>query len=89
MNEFPNIVMDDGWFHPLAKTLPSLVNNLWWNIGIGDWNLDDNTLSCDNNRNIESIIPFEYLQGATNNVELTYIVGDAIPWFTISVEQDN
>ena len=27
MDKFPNIGMDDGGVHPLAKTLPSLVNN--------------------------------------------------------------
>ena len=32
MGKGTNIVMDDGWVHPLAKTLPSLVSNLWWNI---------------------------------------------------------
>ena len=25
----------------------------------------------------------------TNNVALTFGVGDTIPWFTISIEQDN
>jgi hypothetical protein len=29
MNKFTNIVMEDGRVHPLAKTLPSLVANLW------------------------------------------------------------
>ena len=28
MNKFINIVIEDGQVHPLAKTLPSLVNNL-------------------------------------------------------------
>ena len=30
MNKWTNTIMDDGWVQPLAKTLPSLVNNLWW-----------------------------------------------------------
>jgi hypothetical protein len=32
INKWTNIVMDDEWVWPLAKTLPSLVNNLWWKI---------------------------------------------------------
>ena len=32
MNKWTYIDMGDGWVHPLAKTLPSLVNNFWWNI---------------------------------------------------------
>ena len=44
MNKFADTVMDDGRVHPLAKTLPSLVNNLWWNIVMDDWNLDEKSL---------------------------------------------
>ena len=40
MNKWTNIVMDGGCVQPLAKTLPSLVNNMWWNIVMDDWNLD-------------------------------------------------
>ena len=29
MNTFTDIVMDDGWVRPLAKTLPSPVSNFW------------------------------------------------------------
>jgi hypothetical protein len=36
--------MNDGWVHPLAKILPSLVGNLWWNIVMDDSNLDEETL---------------------------------------------
>ena len=39
-----NIVMDDGRVHPLAKTLPSLVNNLWWYSIMRNGNLDEKTL---------------------------------------------
>jgi hypothetical protein len=28
MNKFTKIVVDDGWVHLLAKTIPSLVSNL-------------------------------------------------------------
>ena len=41
MKKWANIVIDDGWVHPLVKTLPSLVNNLWWDIVTDDWNLDE------------------------------------------------
>ena len=40
MDNGTNIVKDGGWVHPSAKTLLSLVCNLWWNIVIYDWNLD-------------------------------------------------
>ena len=40
MNKWTNIIMDDGWVHPLAKTLPSLVNNVWWIVVIIDWDVD-------------------------------------------------
>ena len=45
------IVMDDGWVHALAKTLPPFVSNLWWNIVMDDWNLDENHLVSDSNCN--------------------------------------
>jgi len=41
MNKVTNTVMKDGRVHPLAKTLPSIVNNLWWNIIMIDWKLDE------------------------------------------------
>ena len=41
MNKWTDFVMDDRWVHPLAKTLPSLVDNLWWNIVMDDWILDE------------------------------------------------
>ena len=34
-------------------------------------------------------MPPRNLQGMTNNVELTFGVGDTIPWFTTNIEQDN
>ena len=33
--------------------------------------------------------PPKNLQGMTNNVGLTFRVGDTTPWFTRSIEQDN
>ena len=44
MNKWRITVMDDGWVRPLAKTLPSLVGNLWWNIFMDEWNLDEISL---------------------------------------------
>ena len=44
MNKWTKFVMDDGWVHPLTKFLPSLVSNLWWNIVMDDWKLDENSL---------------------------------------------
>jgi hypothetical protein len=41
MNRFTNNVINDGRLHPLPKTLPSLDNNLWWNIVTDDWGLDE------------------------------------------------
>jgi hypothetical protein len=78
--------MDDGWVHALAKILPSLVSNLWWKM-IGIWM--ENHFVSDSNCIIIIYHPPESLQGITNNVELTFSVGDTIPWFTIRIEQDN
>ena len=36
--------------NPTVKILPSLANNMWWNIVMDDWNLDEN--GGDNNFNI-------------------------------------
>ena len=44
INKWTNFVKDDGWVHPLAKTLPSIVNNLWWSIVKDAWNLDEKSL---------------------------------------------
>ena len=41
MNKWTNIVMEDGWVHPLGKTLSSLANNLRWTIVMHDWKLDE------------------------------------------------
>ena len=45
MNKFTDIVMHDGWFAPLPKTLTSLVKILWQNIVMDDWNLDEKSIS--------------------------------------------
>ena len=38
---------------------------------------------------LQNYNPSKKLQGMTNNVGLTFSVGDATPRFTISIEQDN
>ena len=43
MSNVWNIAMDDGGVYALAKTLPSLAYNLWWNIVMDDC-LDENTI---------------------------------------------
>ena len=92
-----NIVMENGWWvSPLTKTLPYLVNNLWWNVVVDDWNLVENHLVSDSNCNnvylqspdtyIYIYICFNFLlQGMTNNVGLTISVGDTIPRFAINI----
>ena len=89
-NKWTTKAMDDGWVHPLAKTLPSLLNYLWWNIVMGDWNVDEILLGkWQLLRHCKSVIPPRNLQGTTNNLGLAFSVGDAIPRFRISIEQDN
>ena len=69
--------MDDGRVHLLAKTLPSLVSNLWWNMVMDDWNLDEKLLGkWQYLQHCKSIIPQKNLQGMRNNVGLTFTVGD-------------
>ena len=36
--------MDVEWIHPLNQTYPPLVNNLWLNIVMDDWELDGKSL---------------------------------------------
>ena len=91
MNKWTNIVMDDKWVQMLAKTLRSLVINLWWNIVLDFWNLDKNHFSeWHFLLQYKSIIPtLFFLPRMTNNVGLTSSVGDTIQCFTISIEQGN
>ena len=44
MNKWTDIVLDDGGVHALAKSLPSLVGDLWQNVVMDDWNLDEKSL---------------------------------------------
>ena len=46
-------------------------------------------LVSDNNCNIGNLYSQKQLKGMTNNVGLTFGVGDTIPWITIGIEQDN
>ena len=50
-----NIVMDNGRVKPLAKPLPSLVNNLWWTMVKEDLKLDEKYLVSDNKCNIGNL----------------------------------
>ena len=50
----------------------------WWNNLVSD--------NIYNNVNLQSP---KTLQGMTNNVRLTFSVGDTTLWFTISIEQDD
>jgi hypothetical protein len=62
----------------------------WTGDGILSWMTKiwmENHLVSDNNCNIYDL-PKD-LQGRTNNVGLTFSVGDTIPQITISIEQDN
>jgi hypothetical protein len=88
MNKWTNVVMVDGWVHPLAKTTPSFVNNLWWNIVMDGWNLDESHLISDSNCNTINLYSPQKIQGMTNNVWLTFSVGGTIPRFIISIDQD-
>ena len=77
--------MDDGGVHLLTETLPSLVNNLWWNIVMDDWNLDGKVIVI---ATLSIYIPPTSWRGMTTNVEFTFSVGGTTPRFTISIEQE-
>ena len=88
--KWKNIIMDDGRVHPLAKTIPSLVNNLWRNIVMDDWNLDVEALDkWYSLQHCKSIIPPRNYKGMITNVGLTCSVVDNTPQFTTSIERDN
>ena len=70
--------------------LPSLVNNLWWNVVMDGWNFDEKSLGKGQQlQHCKSIIPPKDWQGMTHDVGLTFGVGDTIPQFKGSIEQDN
>ena len=55
-----------------------------------DWKLDEKSFDkWQEFQHCKSIIPAKKLQGMTNNVRLTFSVGDTISHFTISIEQKN
>ena len=90
MNKWTNIVMDDGWVHPLAKTLPSLVNNLWWNIVMDDVNLDEESLGkWQLLQHCKSIIPHKIYKGWPIMLGSHLVLATLQLRFTISVEQEN
>jgi hypothetical protein len=88
-NNLIDIVIKDGRVHPLTKALPPLVSNQWWENVMDDWNLDTKPLGrWQLLQHHKYVIP-KNLQGITNNVGLTFNVGDTLPRFMISIEQDN
>ena len=92
MNKFTNIVQDYGWVHPLAKTLPSFLNNFWWNVVMDDWNVDANQLVSGEYRSLQhflSLIPRLFFQGMTYNVGLAFSVSDTTQQFKIMIKQNN
>ena len=89
MNKRTNIVIDDGWVQLLAKTLPTLVNNFWWNIVMDDWKMDAKHLVSDNICKNIIYNPLKHLERMTNDVGITFGVGDTIPLFTTSTKKDN
>jgi hypothetical protein len=73
INKWTHIFMDDGWVHPLTKTLPSLVNNLWWNFVTVDWNLDEKSLGkCQELQHHKSIISLFLFLFTRNDKECWY-----------------
>ena len=44
INNWTNTIMDIGCVHLLAKTLLSLGSNLWWDVVMDDWKLDEQPL---------------------------------------------
>ena len=91
MNMWTNVVMDGGWVHPLAKTLhlsATCDEILSWMTEI--W-MKNHLVSIIFLQHCKPITPPKkfFLQGMTNNVGLTFSVGDTLPQFTISTEQIN
>ena len=82
--------MDDGGVHLLAKILPSLINNLWWNIVIDDWTLDEKTLcKWQSLQHCKYIIPEKFYNDRQIMLAWHLVAGDTTPQFTINIEQDN
>ena len=90
MNKWTTIVMDDGRVHPLAKSLPSLVSNLWWDVVVDDWNLDEEAFGYwQYLKHCESIIPQNFTRNDKKMLGYRFSVGDTITLFAISIEQDD
>ena len=86
MNKQTIIVMDDEWLSScIGKNPYLLLSAIVMNYCHGPmdkWNLDDQPLVSNYN-------PPENFQGMTNNVGLTFSVGDTILQFTINIKQEN
>ena len=86
--------MDDEWIHPLAKTLPFLVSNIMMLYCYG-WLILDFLKKKLTNWWVTIIVTLQIynlpknLQRMTNNVELTFSVGEIALRLTISIEHDN
>ena len=72
----------------LAKTLRTflLSTNLWWNIVMDDWNLDEVREKLLQHCKFTTLP--DNIQGMACDVGLTFSVGDTTPQLTI-IEQDN
>jgi hypothetical protein len=80
MKKWKNVVTGDGWVHPLVKSLPSLVSNVWRNIVMDHWNLDKPLSKWQYLQPLQIYNPPTNLQGMTKKiVGLTLSVGDTIP----------
>ena len=71
MNKWMDIVMDDGWVHLVAKTHALFIGNLWWNIIMGNWELDEKKNHVVNHNNLQSFCFYKECK-----VGLAFTVGD-------------
>ena len=81
---------DDGWVHPLAKTLPSLVTNFRWSIVMDDWNLDEKSLGTRQYlQHCKSIIPQNIYEEWQIMLGKNLVLVTLLPQFTIGIGQDD
>ena len=83
MNKFTNIVMNDGWVHPLAKPPSSFCQQFVMKYCHDNWKFDENSL--DNRQLLRHCKSINHgkkdLQWLTNNVGSTFSSVDIIPRF--------
>ena len=81
-------MMDEFIHGPIPHLLLSVIYDKW--TLMDDWNLDEKLSSkWQQLQHWKPTIPPKKSQWMVNNVELTFSVADTIPWFIISIEQDN